>query len=1859
MRPQKQQQICVTLVLAALAFLPIEAAKAQNVIHVPADQPTIQAAINAAANGDTVLVAPGTYRENINFMGKAITVTSSGGAQVTIVDGGGTGPVVTFASGETAASVLNGFTLTNGNAANTFPNSGGGIAIQGVSPTSPTITNNVISQNIACNGGGGIAISSGSPVIRANVIVGNAQATTCGGGIGGGGISIEGNPQILGNVIVGNSFPSSGGGIALFGGSPLIRSNLIVGNMSGTGAGGGISMVNQANANITQNLISGNSATQGGGIYWLVSFSGVGPLLVNNTIVDNDSASGSALFGDGFQSQVKVVNNLIIGKSGETAVFCGNFNNTIPPIFSFDDVNSLGGMSYAGICTDQTGKNGNISADPLFIDPLSSDYHLRVGSPAIDVGDNSAPNLPLTDIDGDNRIINATGKPTAIIDMGVDEFSNSQVLNLSNSRLNFGLQPVGTSSAAQSFTFANNGTTVANISAVIAGGDFSQTNNCGTSLVAGANCTITVIFKPTARGTRVGVAAVMTDASESPQAVLLSGTGTGPAVSLSNTSLFFTAQAVGTTSAAQPLVVTNSGDAPLTLSGIVANGDFGIGSSNISCSTSTPVGAGANCVIDVAFTPKAIGPRSGALTITDDAVGSPQTIPLNGLGSTPVAIAATAGTPQSAITDTAFMSPLVATVTDAGGKSVAGVTVTFTVPPSRASGTFAGGVTTAVTNNNGLAISATLTANAIAGSYTVAATAGAVGPVNFNLTNTIAPVAIITATSGTPQNAAINTGFSLPLVVTVKDGAGNPVSGVTVTFTAPASRVSGTFVGGLRANTAVTNASGVATSATFTASGFTGSYIVTATAGAIGPANFNLTNTAGAPATVAATGGTLQNAVVNTALASPLRATVRDASGNPVSGVTVTFTAPGSGASGTFAGGANTALTDANGVATSATFTANGTAGSYTVTATAGALGPANFSLTNTATAPATITATGGTPQNVVVNTAFALALQVTVKDSNGSPVAGVAVTFTDRKSAASGTFAGGLGVNTAVTNTGGVATSATFTANGFTGSYIVTATAGAIGPANFNLTNTAGAPATVAATGGTPQNVVVNTAFSLPLVARVLDVSGNPVPGVTVTFTAPGSGASGTFANGTAVTTAITNVSGAATVSTFTANGTASGPYNVVASVTGATSANFALTNTAGAPATITATGGTPQNVVVNTAFASALQVTVKDSNGSTVAGVTVTFTAPRSAASGTFAGELTGNIAVTNASGVATSAIFTANSNAGGPYTVTASVVGVATTASFSLTNTAGAPATITAIGGTPQIAAISTAFASPLQAAVKDASGNPVSGVTVTFTAPGSGASGTFAGGVNTAVTSASGVATCAVFTTNGTVGGPYSVTATVGAVGPTNFSLTNTATAPAKITALSGTPQNAEVNTAFASALQVTVKDSNGSPVAGVTVTFTTPKSAASGTFVGGVNTAVTNASGVATSATFTASATSGTYRVTATAGAIGPANFVLSNTPVSPPPSAPAFSPAMNFDTKGVSPNCVQAADLNGDGKLDLVITNMKTNNVSVLLGNGDGTFQPAVTYGLASGGLSFPGCAAVADFNNDGNPDIAVTDGLVGTSGGTISILINKGNGTFFPAVAVNSNISPLCLTAADLNKDGNQDLWVGGNGASAVLFGNGDGTFQTPQIYSIGLAGTGAVAVGDLNRDGSLDLVGVAVTGGGPPSQPPSVLGVLLNQGNGIVGPTSSGNAATLLYPVGSLGAGVVLGDFNHDGKLDAAVTNFASNDISILVGNGDGTFQPQSTFIAGNGPASLALGDFDGTGRMDLVVTTQDAAMNGNGVAVFLGNGDGTFKFYQGLATGSSPAYVTVGDFNGDGVPDIAVVDAATNVVSIILTQ
>lgn len=587
------------------------------------------------------------------------------------------------------------------------------------------------------------------------------------------------------------------------------------------------------------------------------------------------------------------------------------------------------------------------------------------------------------------------------------------------------------------------------------------------------------------------------------------------------------------------------------------------------------------------------------------------------------------------------------------------------------------------------------------------------------------------------------------------------------------------------------------------------------------------------------------------------------------------------------------------------------------------------------------------------------------------------------------------------------------------------------------------GTPASITATAGTPQNATVNTAFAAQLQATVKDSLNNPVSGVIVTFTAPGSGASGSFAGG--VNTATTNASGMATSAVFTAS-TVAGSYTVTASVSGVgTPANFSLTNLTGAASSITATAGTPQSATINTAFATQLQATVKDSFNNPVSGVTVTFAAPGSGASGTFAGGV--NTATTNASGVATAPVFTANGVIGS-YTVTASASGVASPVNFSLTNVSAPPASVTATAGTPQSATVNTAFTTAFQVTVKDASNNPVSNVTVTFAAPGSGASGSFSGGVNTATTNSSGIATSAVFTANAFAGG-YTVTASVAGVAtPANFSLTNLAGPAANIAVTAGTPQSAVISTAFATQLQATVTDSLNNPVSGVTVTFTAPASGASGTFSGGVNTATTNAQGIATAPVFTANATvGGPYTVAASApGVATQANFSLTNLSTV---SNISLVQHRNMDASTQTNNSLAFANNTTAGNFIAVAIrgSGSSSQVFTVSDSGGNTYHQAFSVGLTASLETF---AIFYAENIQGGPDkITVTQSVLGTL--RFAILEYSGvatsNSLDATATAQGSSASP---NSGNLTTTANGDLLL------ATIITKNSGTYTAAGGYNI-----------------------------------------------------------------------------------------------------------------------------------------------------------------------------------------------------------
>jgi hypothetical protein len=308
--------------------------------------------------------------------------------------------------------------------------------------------------------------------------------------------------------------------------------------------------------------------------------------------------------------------------------------------------------------------------------------------------------------------------------------------------------------------------------------------------------------------------------------------------------------------------------------------------------------------------------------------------------------------------------------------------------------------------------------------------------------------------------------------------------------------------------------------------------------------------------------------------------------------------------------------------------------------------------------------------------------------------------------------------------------------------------------------------------------------------------------------------------------------------------------------------------------------------------------------------------------------------------------------------------------------------------------------------------------------------------------------------------------------------------------------------------------------------------------------------------------------------------------------------------------------------LNGDGKLDLAIANSNASTVTILIGEGNGTFQ---THADKATGAA-PYDVAIADLNGDGKPDLAV----VNSASDSASILLNQGGGEFAAHVDYATSYSPEQVAIADFNRDGKPDLAVASAGSNAVsiLLGNGNGTFQPQQEYPTANFDV-SIAVGDFTGDGNLDLVTANA----------SSASILLGTGTGAFQPHVD-------YAVGLAPNWAAIADFNGDGKPDLAFADFgygyaSDAEVSILLGNGDGTFQPAVSYASGAGPYAVATGDFNQDGKQDLAVANFEA----NTVSILLGNGDGTFQPHVDYAVGISPFAIVVADFNGDGIPDLAV--------------
>lgn len=357
-------------------------------------------------------------------------------------------------------------------------------------------------------------------------------------------------------------------------------------------------------------------------------------------------------------------------------------------------------------------------------------------------------------------------------------------------------------------------------------------------------------------------------------------------------------------------------------------------------------------------------------------------------------------------------------------------------------------------------------------------------------------------------------------------------------------------------------------------------------------------------------------------------------------------------------------------------------------------------------------------------------------------------------------------------------------------------------------------------------------------------------------------------------------------------------------------------------------------------------------------------------------------------------------------------------------------------------------------------------------------------------------------------------------------------------------------------------------------------------------------------------------------------------------------NALAERPSAKVYSVGEEPQVVIAADFNNDGKLDLATADFTSADVSILLGNGDGTFQKAQKFTTTYS----PSALAVGDFNHDGNLDLAVTEYGFNTPG-VLAIYLGQGNGTFKAGATYQVGSLPYDVTVADFNGDGILDLATANNGDNdvTILFGKGDGTFQSPVTYDAPLPER--ILGVDLNHDGHPDLAVLAYCGTDPQNCPNGAVQVMLNNGKGSFG-------APQYFEVGIGPDGIAAADLNHDGKIDLAVANNnfqAPSVVSVLLGKGDGTFQSAVNYPVGNGPAGVAIADFNGDGNQDIAL-----ANVGNGTAsVLLGNGDGTFQPAVTLTgpASSAPISVAAADFNRDGRPDLAIALDYANCVAVLL--
>ncbi len=986
------------------------------------------------------------------------------------------------------------------------------------------------------------------------------------------------------------------------------------------------------------------------------------------------------------------------------------------------------------------------------------------------------------------------------------------------------------------------------------------------------------------------------------------------------------------------------------------------------------------------------------------------------------------------------------------------------------------------------------------------------------------------------------------------------------------------------------------------------------------------------PATISAQSGTPQSVAPGTIYATSLTAVVRDAGGLPLHGVVVTFRAPSAGASGSFPGGLRIAqvATNATGVATAPPFRANATTGSFSMNASVGALN-ATFALTNgTATSQAPLF-TSGPAANGTFSVPYSYTLTAT-----GIPAPTFSVTTNTLPPGL--TLLGTTGLISGTPNTGGTFAGMLTAANGVAPN-ATQSFAMVIAPASQTITFNALSPK---ALGAAPFAVSASATSGLAVTFSSITPSVCTVSGSTVTLVAPGTctvqasqAGNSNYAAAPSVNQSFA-VSGGLSSQTITFGPLGNKSMGVAPFTIGATaSSGLAVSFSSLTMAVCTISGNTVTLVAAGTCTLQAAQAgnatyaaapNVSQSFTVIAASQTITFGAlgPQTLGAAPFPISAAASSGLPVSFSSLTPTVCTVNGS-----TVTLVAAGTCIIRAAQAGNAAYAAAAnvdqsfVVISNSNPP----SLTLAAPLSNTYFAAPASMTLSATAIAALPGGSiASVNF---YNGAVLIGSGARSSSAFYRDtftldwANVGvGIYQISATAvddrGVTATSNVAVVNVTPNRPPAVVLTGLADYSSYTTPVNIPLAATATPGDG--------TLTKVEYYAGSTLLG-------TATGAPYAMTWS-NAPPGAYAITAKAyDSLGPsATSGIVNVLVTAGSSAVRFAHASDF-AFGYLPMGVALGDFDRDGKLDIAITQESTAG-NILRGYGNGIFDEhnRPHFVVASNARDF----ASVDVTGDGILDLVA----VGDDG--ISVAAGNGDGTFRQRVAYSIGTQALAMAVGDFNGDGRPDVAATGfaDNSLAILLAKSDGTLGTAISTAFGSNHTG-IAAGDFNRDGKVDII---VT-----NAPDRTISVLLGNGDGtfqLTAPIITG--AFPSYPYN-----VAVGDFNADGKLDIAITNFFAPTVSILLGRGDGTFAPAVDYPTGARPEGIVAADFNGDGKLDVAI----ANVNDNTVSILLGNGNGTFQAPVSFGVGPTPIRLAAGDLNGDGKPDLVVTNYGGRTLAVLI--